>query len=57
MWLGGELLIPKEGALDCAKRGLSDLEVAEVYRVSPQLAAMRLNASGARIWASRSRSA
>ena len=57
VWLGGELLIPRQGAIRCAREDLSNHDVAQVYGVSVQLAAMRMNASGARIQARRARSA
>ncbi len=54
-WLGGELLIPYEAALAAARAGKTDAEVAEEYNVSVRLAAMRMNASGARTVAERER--
>jgi Zn-dependent peptidase ImmA (M78 family) len=47
-WLGGELLIPYVAAERAARRNLTDLEVAELFDVSEQLARMRMNSSGAR---------
>ena len=55
VWLGGELLIPRVGALACARDDMSDADVAHLFGVSEALAAMRMNASGARLQASRRR--
>lgn len=56
-WLGGELLIPFKAAIAMAHRGATDNEVAERYGVSLKYAAMRMNGSGARIIAARTRDA
>lgn len=55
--LGGELLITYRAALRAARTGMSDEAVAYRYGVSPAFAAMRMNASGARLVASRQRNA
>lgn len=47
-WFAGELLVPFKAALLMARRNASDVAVAAKYEISPKLAAMRLNASGAR---------
>jgi Zn-dependent peptidase ImmA (M78 family) len=54
--LGGELLIPYETALLAARMNLTNQEVADQYKVSLSFAAMRMNASGARIVVQRQRS-
>jgi hypothetical protein len=56
-WLSGELLIPSGGALWAARQQLSDAEVADLFEVSPSMAAMRMNASGARKRATRENAA
>ena len=56
-WLGGELLIPESAAVRAARADWTDQEVADAYGVSPQRAAMRMNASGARQRVRRERSA
>jgi Zn-dependent peptidase ImmA (M78 family) len=45
-WLGGTLLIPREGGLHFVKVGWSIEEIAAHYRVSEQLAKWRLNQTG-----------
>jgi hypothetical protein len=55
--LGGELQIPFRAALEAARKGWSNEEVAQFYGVSSPFAAMRMNASGARKIASRQRDA
>ncbi len=47
-WLAGELLIPYAAAERAARADLMDDQVAEIFEVSTQLAAMRMNSSGAR---------
>jgi hypothetical protein len=47
-WLAGELLIPYAAAERAARADMADDQVAEMYEVSTQLAAMRMNYSGAR---------
>jgi hypothetical protein len=47
-WLAGELLIPYAAAEQAARADMGDAEVAEIFGVSPRLAAMRMNYSGAR---------
>lgn len=54
-WFSSELLIPYKAAVALARRGTSDSEVAKYYGVSTRRAAMRMNASGARIVANRAR--
>lgn len=56
-WLGGELLIPESAAVRAARADWTDQQVADAYGVSPQRAAMRMNASGARQRVRRERSA
>lgn len=56
-WLGGELLIPERAAVRAARADWTDQQVADAYGVSPQRAAMRMNASGARRRVSRERTA
>jgi hypothetical protein len=51
--LGAELLLPLPAARQAAKQNKTDEEVAELYDVSVQLAAWRMNATGARIFAQR----
>lgn len=51
--LGGELLIPSSAALRLAYNNTSDEAVAQNYRVSLELAAWRMNATGARKRAAR----
>jgi len=46
--LSGELLIPFEAACIAARRGHSDLAVAQHFEVSEEVARWRMNASGAR---------
>jgi Zn-dependent peptidase ImmA (M78 family) len=47
-WLAGELLIPYAAAEQAARANMTDPEVADIFDVSLQLAAMRMNYSGAR---------
>lgn len=47
-WLAGELLIPYAAAERAARSNLTDEQVAAQFDVSPQLAGMRMNFSGAR---------
>lgn len=47
-WLAGEMLIPYAAAERAARQDLTDEEVADAYKVSTKLAAMRMNYSGAR---------
>lgn len=54
-FLSGELLIPTEGAIRHAFKDRSDEQVARFHGVSVELARWRMNVSGARIIASRSR--
>lgn len=56
-WLGGELLITYTAALAAARAGWDDQQVADAYGVSPRRAAMRMNASGARMIVHRQRAA
>lgn len=56
-WLGGELLIPEIAAVRAARADWTDEQVADAYGVSPQRAAMRMNASGARQRVRRERAA
>jgi len=55
-WLAGELLIPYAAAERAARLNLTDEQVAQMFDVSTQLAAMRMNYSGARIIVARKRS-
>jgi hypothetical protein len=55
--LGSELVIHYQAALAAARAGWSDEQVAFSYGVSPQFAAMRMNASGARTVVARQRNA
>lgn len=48
-WLGGELLIPYTAALAAAGKHWDDDIVADICKVSVRYAAMRMNASGARL--------
>ncbi|MCP4305438.1 MAG: ImmA/IrrE family metallo-endopeptidase [bacterium] len=48
LWLSGELLIPRAGALECARTGAPDRAVAEHFGVSIAFARMRMNRSGVR---------
>jgi len=57
LWLSGELLVPRAGALDCAKNSWTDEQVAELYEVSVAFARMRMNWSGVRRQADRQRRA
>jgi Zn-dependent peptidase ImmA (M78 family) len=45
-WLGGTLLIPREGGLYYVKRGWGIEEIAEHFRVSEPLARWRINQTG-----------
>lgn len=54
-WLAGELLIPYAAAERAARLDLTDEQVAQMFDVSTQLAAMRMNFSGARIIVARKR--
>lgn len=54
-FLSGELLIPTEGAIRHAFKDRSDEQVARFHGVSVELARWRMNVSGARLIASRSR--
>lgn len=56
-WLGGELLITYAAAVTAARAGWDDQQVADAYGVSPRRAAMRMNASGARVIVQRQRAA
>src|SRR5262245_3683582 len=47
-WFGGELLLPYDAAIAAARAELTDHEVATEFDISKPLAAMRMNASGAR---------
>lgn len=51
--ISGELLIPFEAAKRLARQKVTDDEVALRFRVSPELARWRMNATGARIIAQR----
>ncbi|MFD6114713.1 ImmA/IrrE family metallo-endopeptidase [Streptomyces yangpuensis] len=53
--LSAELLIPKSAAIKAAFDSLPDAEVAQRFDVSIEFARMRMNASGARMIAARSR--
>jgi hypothetical protein len=52
-WLAGCLLIPQEAAHAAAAEGQSDDDVAQAFGVSRDLAAWRMNTTGARIRAQR----
>jgi hypothetical protein len=52
-WLAGCLLVPSEATRAAAHAGRSDDQVAQAFGVSRSLATWRMNATGARIWASR----
>jgi len=56
-WLGGELLITYTAAVAAARAGWDDRRVADAYGVSTSRAAMRMNASGARLLVQRQRAA
>ncbi len=56
-WLGGELLITYTAAMAAARASWDDQQVAGAYGVSPRRAAMRMNASGARMIVHRQRAA
>ncbi len=56
-WLGGELLITYTAAVAAARNGWEDQQVADAYGVSAARAAMRMNASGARLLVQRQRAA
>lgn len=56
-WLGGELLITYTAAVAAARQGWDDQQVADAYGVSTARAAMRMNASGARLLVQRQRAA
>lgn len=56
-WLGGELLITYTAAVAAARAGWDDEQVADAYGVSAPRAAMRMNASGARLLVRRQRAA
>lgn len=45
-WLGGTLLIPREGGLYYVKKGWEIREIARHFRVSEQLARWRINQTG-----------
>jgi Zn-dependent peptidase ImmA (M78 family) len=45
-WLGGALLVPREGGLSLIKRAWSVPEIADHYGVSEQLCRWRLNNTG-----------
>jgi hypothetical protein len=51
--LGAELLLPLAAARWAAKQGKTNEDVADLFDVSIQLAAWRMNATGARIFAQR----
>lgn len=53
--LGAELLVPKAAALRAAWAGHSDAQVAQKFDVSLQLAAWRMNATGARLIVARAK--
>ena len=52
-WLAGCLLVPQAAARAAARANQSDDDVAAAYGVSRPLASWRMNATGARIYASR----
>ena len=54
-WLAGCLLIPADAAANAARRALDNEAVAACFGVSVPMAAMRMNATGARLIATRSR--
>lgn len=54
-WLAGEILVPFEAAKRAALAGVTDELVARTYGVSPAYARMRMNVTGVRKIASRSR--
>ena len=54
-WFAGELLIPSDAARLLALKGLSNDAIARHFGISEQLAAMRMNVSGARKLAARTR--
>ena len=45
-WLGGTLLVPREGALHFVKLGWNISQIAAHYRVSDKLAGMRIHLTG-----------
>jgi Zn-dependent peptidase ImmA (M78 family) len=49
----GELLVPSDGAKNCARRRMNDIDVAYLYGVSADFARWRMNTSGARKFAQR----
>lgn len=53
--LAMELLIPRQAALTHARRGVTDIEIADRLGISPRMAAMCMNRSGARKQAMRER--
>ena len=54
-WFGSELLIPTDAAIRAALYGHTDQQVARRFLVSEPMARMRMNASGARRIAARTR--
>lgn len=54
-WLAGCILLPRQLLLAAAYRNDTDEEIANNYHVTKQMAAFRMNASGARMQAARTR--
>lgn len=54
-WLAGALLLPRPLLLEAARRNMHDDEVAVEHHVSPEMARFRMNATGARMQAARTR--
>jgi hypothetical protein len=55
-WLAGCMLLPRKLLLDAAYRRQSDEEIAKQHYVTPEMAAFRMNTSGARMQAARAKS-
>jgi Zn-dependent peptidase ImmA (M78 family) len=43
---GATLLLPRDALLDVLSKGISDIDAAHAYNVSPQLYRMRRNTTG-----------
>jgi Zn-dependent peptidase ImmA (M78 family) len=47
-WLGGVLLIPEDGALWIVREGMSEVDAAEPFGVTPPMVRYRVNVTGAK---------
>jgi len=47
-WLGGVLLIPEDGALWIVRQGMSEVDAADHFGVTPRMVRYRVNVAGAK---------